>query len=392
MKRTLTVIIIALLIFITWCELYKANAYTPSELEFDGKKWDNYYKTTVDRSFKVPNFYDAWDLSTGKWIKVAVIDSFENNYFHWVWIESLITSWHNDWDIAWYAPDTEVVRYNYCTWASCRYAELVPILDEIKARWDIKVINLSVTRRNKDYSAKLKELADAGIMVVTTLPNRDYQSASLHCEDNSIMCVWSYIIDDSLNLTWWDGKYKQTKYDNILGKWYYPEMDKWNGTTHRKSWTSFAAPQVASVIALMLEVNPDLTYTQVRSILKETGTKVSNWDIALNAYSAVAKAKGTTELILGGDQQESTNGDNQEVVLPVEPAPVIEPTPVVTPTPIVEPTPSVDMELANRIIALEKRLTDQNAEMIKIKARLDDNENRITWLEKIVNWLKAIFY
>jgi hypothetical protein len=50
-------------------------------------------------------------------------------------------------------------------------------------------VNLSVTWRNKEYSAKLKELTDAGIMVVTTLQNKARISNSYHCEDNSIICV-----------------------------------------------------------------------------------------------------------------------------------------------------------------------------------------------------------
>lgn len=82
------------------------------------------------------------------------------------------------------------------------------------------------------------------------------------------------------------------------------------------SGTSFAAPQVASTVALMLSVNPDLTPLQIREILRNTATKIgtstysynnAGWCMQvgyglLNTYKAVLSALAPTLEINGASE------------------------------------------------------------------------------------------
>ena len=74
--------------------------------------------------------------------------------------------------------------------------------------------------------------------------------------------------------------------------------------------TSFAAPQVAGVVALMLSVNPSLTPGQIMSKIRSTCTKLSGYSYnngwnsyvgygLLNAYAAVSAALSTDSEIVG---------------------------------------------------------------------------------------------
>ncbi len=72
-----------------------------------------------------------------------------------------------------------------------------------------------------------------------------------------------------------------------------------NGTLGRFGGTSGATPQVAAAVALMLEVNPDLTPAQIKEIL--VGTRITterNRKVGglLNLVAAVRRAKGTRGL------------------------------------------------------------------------------------------------
>ncbi|MGH8496344.1 MAG: S8 family serine peptidase [Gammaproteobacteria bacterium] len=85
-----------------------------------------------------------------------------------------------------------------------------------------------------------------------------------------------------------------------------------------KSGTSMAAPHVSGVVALMLEANPALHWTEVREILEETATNMPGYEVFevgagyINAHAAVAAAKGVRDdygltLILGRDFNAGVN-------------------------------------------------------------------------------------
>ena len=91
---------------------------------------------------------------------------------------------------------------------------------------------------------------------------------------------------------------------------------KKNNGYNSDSGTSFAAPQVAGVAALMLSVNPTLTPSQIRSKLRSTCTKLSGYSYSngwnnqvgyglLNAYGAVCAALSGDNIV--GPQLVSTS-------------------------------------------------------------------------------------
>ena len=89
--------------------------------------------------------------------------------------------------------------------------------------------------------------------------------------------------------------------------------------------TSFAAPQVAGVAALMLSVNPSLTPSQIQSKLRSTCTKLSGYTYTngwnnyvgyglLNAYAAVCSVLSADKII--GPELVNTYGQYQIENLP----------------------------------------------------------------------------
>ncbi len=101
---------------------------------------------------------------------------------------------------------------------------------------------------------------------------------------------------------------------------------KKNNDYNYEDGTSFAAPQVAGVVALMLSVNPDLTPIQIKSKLRQTCTKLSGYSYdnngwnnyvgygLLNAYDAVCSALSGD--IIVGPTLFNTNGVYSIVNLP----------------------------------------------------------------------------
>lgn len=95
----------------------------------------------------------------------------------------------------------------------------------------------------------------------------------------------------NVGATNWDGT--RASYSNYNADIYAPGTNVYSTVREGygyNSGTSFAAPAVASVIALIQEANPDLTIPQIHSILTRTGdTKAGNR--VVNAGAAVREAK-----------------------------------------------------------------------------------------------------
>ena len=67
--------------------------------------------------------------------------------------------------------------------------------------------------------------------------------------------------------------------------------------------TSFAAPIVSSVIAQMLEANPDLTPQQVKRLLINTAERLPHYEVDRQGWGVVAPRKAVEAAILFGKRE-----------------------------------------------------------------------------------------
>lgn len=166
-----------------------------------------------------------------------------------------------------------------------------------------KVINMSLGTMDIDLSHHI-DIVDAidyayshGVTLISATGNFGYSYIAFPACYSKVIAVgamdqnyqkrYSSNYGDGLDLVAPGEDIYSTKKDNDYGA---------------SSGTSFAAPQVAGVAALMLSVNPSLTPSQIRNKLRSTCTKLSGYSYntsgwnnyvgygLLNAYAAVCSA------------------------------------------------------------------------------------------------------
>jgi subtilisin family serine protease len=103
--------------------------------------------------------------------------------------------------------------------------------------------------------------------------------------------------------------------------------DETNGSSYRSaSGTSMAAPHVAGVVALMLSIRPDLSVSDIDTVLKATADQVGGTDIGAGRVNAARAVKAVSS---GGPIP----------VIPTNAMPPPTPSPSPSPTPTLHPTP-----------------------------------------------------
>ena len=146
-----------------------------------------------------------------------------------------------------------------------------------------------------EYSTALNRLVDAGVVVVVSCGNEGPDNDGLWCMGAASKVITVGATDDKNTITRTDdviadyssrgprkdnnddNPYDELKPDvvapgtNIIQAEYDRIGDgSGNGYGDRGSGTSYASPNVAGIVALMLEANPDLTPKQIKDIFRET--------------------------------------------------------------------------------------------------------------------------
>ncbi len=107
---------------------------------------------------------------------------------------------------------------------------------------------------------------------------------------------------------------------HVFGTW----GDGVIGTSHddfgyAADGTSFAAPRVAGIIALMLRVNPDLTFEQVKHILEVTATDIEEAGYDAKTGHGLVNARAAVEYVIKMALPANFNGDeNIDTLDPID--------------------------------------------------------------------------
>ena len=262
---------------------------------------------------------DAWNLTTGNPnVKVAVIDEgvneshrefsntaisysydVQNNQigahtygFHGTFVGGIIFAGHNDHQMAGVAPDVSIINLSHSLKESDTLAEEMKDAIHMAVNQQADVINCSWTDKNGQvdlFSPLLEEAIDSaidygrngkGCVVVFAAGNYNSMVEYPGNYRKEILTVgastqqnkrWFNRIDDEMRgSAMGDNLDVIAPGDNIYSASY--------NTYDQSSGTSYAAPHVSGIAALMLSVNPNLTGQQVRDIIETTAQKVGGYN------------------------------------------------------------------------------------------------------------------
>lgn len=281
------------------------------------------------------NIEDAWDITKGIYtvgpnqgeaVKIAVIDTNfdiyhedfkdsvtasydiedddsdvspeENKESHGTVVASFITSMINNKGLIGSAPEAKLIAIKEF---SSNDAKTIAAFEYAKQQ-GAKVINCSwgtLTGPSQALSAKIQELKDDGITIVFASGNNDKDLDGVGVNDeselDSVIGVGASSYDNDIALysnygskidIIAPGGETTSSGSGVLGA--FVPNNKYNAYTQnididstRYSFTqgtSFSAPIVSGVIALMISVNPKLTPDEIRTILIETADKINESD------------------------------------------------------------------------------------------------------------------
>ncbi|MFI6226735.1 S8 family serine peptidase [Micromonospora echinospora] len=154
---------------------------------------------------------------------------------------------------------------------------------------------------------RMKHVRDTGALIVSSSGNNgkniDGNTLYVPCESVHVMCVggvntWDATVSDKSNYGTSDVTTSVEIYGPMCVQVLLDPAQPGVNETEARCGTSYAAPFVGGVAALVMAANPELTSAQVRDILNDTahvgglGWKVTGSQRRINALAAVAKTLG----------------------------------------------------------------------------------------------------
>jgi hypothetical protein len=256
---------------------------------------------------------DAWNLTTGNPnVKVAVIDEgvneshrefsntaisysydVQNNQigahtygFHGTFVGGIIFAGHNDHQVAGVAPDVSIINLSHSLKESDTLAEEMKDAIHMAVNQQADVINCSWTDKNGQvdlFSPLLEEAIDSaidygrngkGCVVVFAAGNYHYMVEYPGNYRKEILTVGA---STQQFKRWENSGIGSANGDNLdvmaPGDNIYSTSTDYTGYKS-DAGTSYAAPHVSGIAALMLSVNPNLTGQQVRDIIETTAQRI----------------------------------------------------------------------------------------------------------------------
>ncbi len=343
MKLFVKIVSIALLLQFCACDKKTVNSNFDIEDEpYLKYAWHLKQSDNLIESFGISpnshiNIEDAWKITKGKGVKVAVIDSyFEINHqdlreniidihsidkangdvsnktddpSHGSTVAGFIASPINGKGLVGSAPEAKLIliqqlyEYDSDTVKAFEYAK----------NSGAKVINCSwgTERVSEIVAAKIQELKDANITTIFASGNSQFGGYSLDDDKINDESELSSVIGVGASDEYNDIAFYSNYGENIdllapggdttiLGILGIDDSGSFGNTLQRGlsnnysfvDGTSFSAPLTAGVVALMISVNPTLTPDQIRDILIQTSDKIgdnANYINGFNTYRAYGK-------------------------------------------------------------------------------------------------------
>jgi hypothetical protein len=240
-----------------------------------------------------PNLYDSY---LGGYDCVNNDESPEDDHGHGTHVAGIITSDGDVYkDSKGVAPGTGIYMYKVCDAQGHCYEDDMECGMERAVLTDAKVMSISIgggsyTSEDCDgdpLAILVNQVADAGLTVVVAAGNGGRGVASPGCA-SGVIAVGA--VDSGDSVPYWSGRGPALDivapgvsiYSTVRG-----------GGAGRMSGTSMAAPHLAGVVALLLQANPGLTTSDIKSALYDTATPVSTCYQCLRWGSSGCQSQGT---------------------------------------------------------------------------------------------------